>query len=68
MQPDGVHAMKSKALVTPSSSWPAGVPFFDPASPPQTNSAPRFPRQPSVGPIELRISGHDGPSAIAILE
>ena len=60
--------MKAKALVTPNSSWPAGVPFFDPAREPQTDNAARFPRQASVGPIELRIDGHDGPSAIAILE
>ena len=61
--------MKAKALVTPTSQWPAGVPFFDPAPEPQTASdTARFPRQASVGPIELRIDGSDGPSAIAILE
>ncbi len=60
--------MKAKAHATPSSSWPAGVPFFDPAREPQSDSTARFPRQASVGPIELRIDGHDGPSAIAILE
>lgn len=60
--------MKAKALATPTSSWPAGVPFFDLAREPQTESASRLPRQASVGPIELRIDGHDGPSAIAILE
>jgi len=60
--------MKAKVLVSSNSSWPAGVPFFDPAREPQSNSAARFPRQASVGPIELRIGGHDGPSAIAILE
>jgi hypothetical protein len=60
--------MKAKALVTSNSSWPAGVPFFDPAREPQSSSAVRFPQQASVGPIELRIDGCDGPSAIAILE
>ena len=60
--------MKEKVLMTSNSSWPAGVPFFDPAAGPQTDSTARFPRQASVGPIELRIDSHDGPSAIAILE
>ncbi len=60
--------MKEKVLVTPSSSWPAGVPFFDLASEPRSDSGSRFPRQMSVGPIELRIKGSDGPSPIAILE
>lgn len=60
--------MKENALVTSNSSWPAGVPFFDPAREPQSSSAASFPRQATVGPIELRIDGHDGPSAIAILE
>ena len=60
--------MKEKALMTSNSSWPAGVPFFDPAREPQSARVPRFPRHASVGPIELRIDGHDGPSAIAILE
>ena len=60
--------MKAKAITTSTSPWPAGVPFFDPAREPQSNSAARFVRQASVGPIELRIGGHDGPSAIAILE
>ncbi len=59
--------MKAKALATSNSSWPAGVPFLYPAREPQSNSA-RFPRQAGVGPIELRIDGHDGPPAIAILE
>ena len=58
--------MKEKALVTSNSPWPAGVPFFDPAREPQSSAS--FPRQATVGPIELRIDGHDGPSAIAILE
>lgn len=60
--------MKAKVTVTPDSSWPAGVPFFDPARQPQAEPARRIPRQASVGPIELRIDGSDGPSAIAILE
>ncbi|MFQ5350164.1 MAG: hypothetical protein ACE5EG_06965 [Thermoanaerobaculia bacterium] len=60
--------MKAKALATSTSSWPAGVPFFDPARQPQESSAARSPRQASVGPIELRIDGNGGPSAIAILE
>ena len=58
--------MKEKVLVTPNPSWPAGVPFFDLADEPQSTA--RFPRQMSVGPIELRIEGGNGPSAIAILE
>ena len=57
--------MKTEILITPSPSWSAGVPFL-PAREPKVE-APRFP-QVSVGPIELRIDGHDGPSAIAILE
>ena len=60
--------MKEKALTTSNSSWPAGVPFFDPARVPHTDSTVRLPRQASVGPIELRIDSHDGPSPIAILE
>ena len=60
--------MKAKMLATTDSSWPAGVPFFDPAREPQSGDSARFPRQASVGPIELRIDGSDGPSAIAILE
>ena len=58
--------MKTEIHVTPSPSWSAGVPFVPPREPRET-SAIRFP-QASVGPIELRIDGHDGPSAIAILE
>lgn len=60
--------MKANAIATSESSWPAGVPFFDPPSEPQADTAPRMPRQASVGPIELRIDGGSGPSAIAILE
>ncbi len=60
--------MREKAFVTSDTAWPAGVPFFDPAREPQGNDPVRFPRQVSVGPIELRIDGSDGPSAIAILE
>ena len=60
--------MKAKAISTTDSSWPAGVPFFDPAREPRSSDPARFPRQASVGPIELRIDGSDGPSAIAILE
>jgi len=63
-----LSAMKAKTLVTSNTSWPAGVPFFDFACEPENDSAARFPRQASVGPIELRIAGNDGPSAIAILE
>ncbi len=59
--------MKTEIPITSSPSWSAGVPFL-PAREPQTTSSARFPRQASVGPIELRIDGHDGPSAIAILE
>jgi hypothetical protein len=60
--------MKAKVLATSNTSWPAGVPFFDFAREPRSESAARFPRQASVGPIELRIDSSDGPSAIAILE
>ncbi len=60
--------MKAKAIATSTSSWPVGVPFFDATPEPQNSGTARFPRQASVGPIELRISGSDGPSAIAILE
>jgi hypothetical protein len=61
--------MKAKALVTSTPRWPAGVPFFNPARELEIRSnAARFPRQASVSPIELRIGGSDGPSAIAILE
>ena len=60
--------MKAKAMVTTSSSWPVGVPFFDPEHEPQTEASARQPHEASVGPIELRIDGHGGPSAIAILE
>lgn len=57
--------MKAKALATATSSWPTGVPFFDP--PRETRDA-AVTRQATVGPIELRIGGGGGPSAIAILE
>ena len=57
--------MKTEILITPSPSWSGGAPFL-PAREPKDDAA-RFP-QASVGPIELRIAGHDGPSAIAILE
>ena len=57
--------MKAKAIVTTSSSWPVGVPFFDPENEPQIETTARLPRQASVGPIELRIDGNGGPSAIA---
>jgi hypothetical protein len=59
--------MKTEILITSSPSWSAGVPFI-PAREPQTTNAARFPRQASVGPIELHIDGHHRPSAIAILE
>ena len=60
--------MKQTVLANPKPSWPAGVPFFEAPHVPDTNTAVRFPRQASVGPIELHIDGGDGPSAIAILE
>jgi hypothetical protein len=60
--------MKAKATVTPNTSWPTGVPFFDPARQTRSHDSSRLPRQASVGPIELRIEGGSGPSAIAILE
>ncbi len=59
--------MKQTVLATSKPSWPAGVPFFEAPPEPRSNAA-RFPRQASVGPIELHIGGGDGPSAIAILE
>ena len=57
--------MKTEILITQSPSWSGGVPFL-PAHEPKADAA-RLP-QASIGPIELRIAGHDGPSAIAILE
>lgn len=57
--------MKTEILVTPSPSWSAGVPFVPPRE--RESRKERF-APASVGPIELRIDGHDGPSAIAILE
>lgn len=54
-----------------SPRWPAvlGMPAFDPEQQRIDGGGPaRFPRQVSVGPIELRIGDGDGPSAIAILE
>ena len=58
--------MKTEILITPSPSWSAGVPFL-PAREPKVDRPARF-TQVAVGPIELRINSHDGPSAIAILE
>lgn len=60
--------MKARAISTNEPAWPAGVPFFVPSRESRSKQTDRFPRQTSVGPIELRIDGSDGPSAIAILE
>lgn len=57
--------MKTEILITPSPSWSGGVPFL-PVHEPKDDAARVS--QASVGPIELRIAGHDGPPAIAILE
>ena len=63
--------MKAQALESPSSRWPAAValPLYDPSREPSAADGLARPVRPvSVGPIELRIDGGDGPSAIAILE
>ena len=62
--------MKAETLEPTSSRWPAAValPLYDPARDRLADGAPMRPPQASVGPIELRIDGSDGPSAIAILE
>ncbi len=62
--------MKAKSIATASSRWPIGLGLADFAerAPADSSQTPRFPQPTTLGPIELRIDGSDGPSAIAILE
>jgi hypothetical protein len=63
--------MKAKLTDASPSPSPAilGLPLYDPSATRATSIHDVRPGQRlSVGPIELRIDGGDGPSAIAILE
>ncbi len=61
--------LKTQTAALDSSRWPAvlGMPPIDSAR--ERSTAPaRLARPASLGPIELRITSGDGPSAIAVLE